>query len=292
MATYHENKKYFPGYTLPLDVQIGCALKPALMEVEAIFLGIPSKALKTTCAQIRAQLPSAKKLHLVVILCKGILAERNERLSQMVSEYLPDCACAILSGPTFAGAVAEGKPSAAVLSGTGNENALHQAQEIISNNTFRVYFSKDPVGVELGGALKNVYAIAAGICEGLALGDNAKAALLTRSLAEMVRLGCALGGQKETFYGLSGFGDLVATCNGAWSRNRTFGEKIAQGYSIEHLLEKMTVEGYSSAKSFFSLSQKQQIETPVLNEVYEVLYANRNPYEAVVALMGRALKEE
>lgn len=292
IATNHENKKYLAGYTLPLDMQIGCMLRPVLMEAEVVFLAIPSKTLTENCKNIRDHLQASKNLRLIITLCKGMTTTNNKRPSEIVSTILPDYSCATLSGPTFAEAVAAGKPSAAVLCGTGSEEELREAQEAISDNTFRIYFSKDLVGVELGGALKNVYAIASGICDGLALGDNAKAALLTRSLAEMVRLGSALRGQKETFYGLSGFGDLVATCNGSWSRNRIFGEKIAQGHSIENLLSEMVVEGYGSTKSFFTLSHKESIGTPILDEIYTVIYANKNPREAVEALMSRGLKEE
>ena len=174
------------------------------------------------------------------------------------------------------------------------EPIVQSTQEALSGKSMRIYLSEDLKGVELGGCMKNVYAIAAGCCQGLKLGDNALAALLTRTLAEMVRVGSALGARAETFYGLSGFGDLVATCHGSWSRNRTFGESIGQGGSASRILEnqKTAVEGYHTSRSFHQLLQSNGIEAPILEQVYRILYENKVPLEALSDLMNRDLKRE
>jgi glycerol-3-phosphate dehydrogenase (NAD(P)+) len=184
--------------------------------------------------------------------------------------------------------------------GTGaiaNENAaadLAELQAALSGPTLRVYTSEDVAGIEIGGALKNVYAVAAGCCDGLRLGDNAKAALLTRALAEMVRVGAALGAKPETFYGLGGFGDLVATCTGGWSRNRTFGQHLGEGKTAVELIaaSKAVVEGYRTTESFYGLCAERGIEAPILGEIYKILYAQKAPAEALAALMTRELKRE
>ena len=167
-------------------------------------------------------------------------------------------------------------------------------QAAISSGTLRVYTSDDVAGVELGGAIKNVYAIAAGCADGLRLGDNSRAALLTRALAEMVRVGVALGARAETFYGLSGFGDLVVTCHGGWSRNREFGQRIGEGGRVADLLahRKTVVEGYFTTESFAGLCDERQIGAPILREVRAILFAGRRPAEALAALMARGLKGE
>ena len=169
-----------------------------------------------------------------------------------------------------------------------------QVQAALSGPTLRVYTSDDVAGVEYGGSLKNVYAIAAGCCDGLKLGDNARAALLTRALTEMVRVGTALGARAETFYGLSGFGDLVATCHGAWSRNRQFGEQIGQGRTVPELMDhrKSVVEGYKTTRSFHELCLERKIDAPILRETYAILFEQKSPAAALTSLMGRGLKTE
>jgi glycerol-3-phosphate dehydrogenase (NAD(P)+) len=207
-----------------------------------------------------------------------------------------------LTGPTNAAEVARGLPAAMVLavSGTGGAGEAGGAllaarvQAAISGPTLRVYTSDDVVGVEFGGCLKNVYAIAAGCCDGLRLGDNTKAALLTRALAEMVRVGAALGARSETLYGLGGFGDLVATCTGAWSRNRQFGEALGRGATVAELLRdrRTVVEGYKTAEAMHALCVARGVEAPILAEVHRILFAGRPPAEALTALMTRELKRE
>jgi glycerol-3-phosphate dehydrogenase (NAD(P)+) len=217
------------------------------------------------------------------------------RPSEVLAAALPGLAVGCLTGPTNAAEVAAGKPAAMVLAAQGAEEGfLAEVQGALSGPTLRVYRSADVAGVEFGGCLKNVYAIAAGCCDGLRLGDNAKAALLTRALAEMVRVGGALGAKAETFYGLGGFGDLVATCTGAWSRNRTFGQRLGEGRKAAELLaaSRSVVEGYRTTESFYELCVERGIDAPILTETHRILYAAKPPAEALAALMGRELKRE
>ena len=214
LSSDRENKDYLPGYNLPKTIQIGCEIKPVLMEADAVFLACPSKALRTLCGQVSNAIGDAWRLQLFVVMCKGLEVESFKTPSQIVQEFFPGVACGALSGPTFAGEVAAGNPTAVTFAVSAEFQSAEMYQKALSNLSLRVYLSTDLRGTELGGTLKNIYAIASGLCDGLKLGDNAKAALLTRSLSELVRLGQLLGGEKETFYGLSGFGDLVTTCSG------------------------------------------------------------------------------
>ena len=294
IATSRENKVYLPGFTLPQDLQIASELKPALMEAEVIIIACPSKFLRAVCGEIRAELSGAHEIKAILTLCKGLEDETNLLPVQVMQEELPGYVHGVLSGPTFASQVAGGQVSAIVLATDGSEAINALLQEEISNDFLRVYASSDTIGVELGGCLKNVYAVATGICDGLGLRDNSRAALLTRALNEMVKVGLALGGQKETFFGLSGLGDLVLTCNGKESRNRTFGEAFAQGVSIEELLveRKMTVEGYRAAKCFHEICEQEGIDAPILEQIYQILYEGQAVTDAIAALMGRSLKRE
>jgi len=289
-----ENKRFFPGHPLPPDLQIGYEFKPALMEADVCILACPSKFLRSVCRNIRPHLDSAHSLKLFVTICKGLEEGTNELPNQILEEELPGYAHGVLSGPTFASQVAEGQPSALVLATNADESTMEALQEAISGENLRVYTSNDMIGVELGGCLKNVYAIASGMCDGLDLRDNSKAALLTRSLHEMVRVGVSLGGKVETFYGLTGFGDLVLTCNGKESRNRTFGELFARGESIESLIEvrQMTVEGYLTSDCFHRLCREKGIEAPILEQIYRILFEGQTADKAIRALMDRDLKAE
>jgi glycerol-3-phosphate dehydrogenase (NAD(P)+) len=199
-----------------------------------------------------------------------------------------------LSGPTNALEVARGAPAAMVLAASGPGGLLADVQSAISGPTLRVYTSEDLAGVEFGGCLKNIYAIAAGCSDGLRLGDNTKAALLTRALAEMVRVGVALGARAETFYGLGGFGDLVATCYGGWSRNREFGQRIGEGCPPAELIahRKTVVEGYQTTQSFAGLCADRAIDAPILSEMSAILFAGKHPAAALTALMSRGLERE
>ncbi|WP_309399772.1 NAD(P)H-dependent glycerol-3-phosphate dehydrogenase [Cerasicoccus maritimus] len=294
LASDRENKDYLPGYELPHSIQIGHEIAPVLMEADYAILACPSTGLRELCEKIRPALSGARQLKMAITLCKGYERSTLKAPAEIVQELLPELTAAVLSGPTFAGEVAAGQPTAIVLAAEGDEAELTEAQHAVSSESLRVYRSDDLRGVELGGCLKNVYAIGAGLCDGLKLGDNAKAAYLTRALAELVRLGASIGGKPETFYGLSGFGDLVATCNGEWSRNRTFGEALAQGQGVDDLMSgrKTVVEGYWAAQCVKEIAEKAGVDAPILGEIYRVCYESGSPVKAVANLMGRDLKAE
>jgi glycerol-3-phosphate dehydrogenase (NAD(P)+) len=294
IASKRENREYLPKYRIPHSIQIGCEIGPVLMEAEVVFLACPSKALRALCQSTQPHLASAWQLKLCLIMCKGLELESLKSPAEIIGEELPSLSCGVLSGPTFAGEVAEGKPTAVVLAANRNFLQIERYQEAFSNTSLRAYLSEDVRGTELGGTLKNIYAIGSGLCDGLQLGDNAKAALLTRSLNEMVSIGALLGGQKETFFGLSGFGDLVATCSGKWSRNRTFGQRIGQGETPTNIInsQKSVVEGYRAVACLHQICATKQIEAPILSQIHAVIYDGLDPKTAMEKLMTRDLKAE
>lgn len=294
IASSRENCDYLPGYKLPHTIQIGCELGPVLMEAEVIFLACPSKALRALCESIQPHLAAAWQLKLCLIMCKGLELDTLKTPAEIVGEALPGVACGVLSGPTFAGEVAAGKPTAVVLAVGSDCEDPERYQTAFSNTALRAYLSDDVLGTELGGTLKNIYAIGSGLCDGLKMGDNAKAALLTRSLTEMVRIGVQLGGQQSTYFGLSGFGDLVATCSGSWSRNRSFGERVGQGEAPRAIVEgqKSVVEGYRATQCLHQICAEKQVDAPILNVVYAILYDGLEPLTAMQQLMTRDLKAE
>lgn len=294
LTSERENKDYLPGHPLPHSLQISGEVAPALMEADVVFFACPSKALRGLCGEVGKEIGGAWALRLFVVVCKGLEFESFKTPSEVVRECFPSFPCGVLSGPTYAGEVAAGKPTAVSFAFAPGFEAGAEFQQAISDTCLRAYLSEDPRGTELGATLKNVYAIAAGLCDGLELGDNARAALLTRSLEEMVRLGVALGGRRETFYGLSGFGDLVATCTGEWSRNRTFGWRVARGEVPEQIVaaQSAVVEGYRAAACLERLCSESKVEAPILTQVHDVLYGGREPAAALRALMNRTLKSE
>jgi glycerol-3-phosphate dehydrogenase (NAD(P)+) len=294
IARDRENIEYLPGIGLPSAVAVAADLAEGLSGADVILLACPAQTLRHTCTNVRAALGSGAEPRLVISLAKGLELGSHMRPSQAIAETLPGLMVGALSGPTNAAEVARGLPAAMVLASRGEEYVVHEVQAAISGPTLRVYTTDDLAGVEFSGSLKNVYAIAAGCCEGLGLGDNAKAALMTRAVAEMVRVGCSLGARQETFYGLSGFGDLVATCHGLWSRNREFGQRIGEGRSIAELLEgrRTVVEGYETTRSFAGLCAERGIDAPILAETHAILFKGRRPADAISALMMRGLKRE
>jgi len=289
-----ENLEYLPGVPVPSGVRVTAGLADGLAGADVILLACPVQTLRATSSHVRSALAAGASPRIVVSLAKGLELGTHMRPSQSISEALPGITVGALSGPTNAGEVARGLPAAMVLAARGDESLVQEVQAAISGPTLRVYTTDDIAGVEFGGSLKNVYAIAAGCCEGLGLGDNAKAALMTRAVAEMVRVGCSLGARQETFYGLSGFGDLVATCHGLWSRNREFGQRIGEGRSIAELLEgrRTVVEGYETTRSFAGLCAERGIDAPILAETHAILFKGRRPADAISALMMRGLKRE
>ncbi|MEM8550070.1 MAG: NAD(P)H-dependent glycerol-3-phosphate dehydrogenase [Verrucomicrobiota bacterium] len=294
LASKRENADYLPGFSWGPDVQVGCEFKPALMEADLVILACPMKGLRTFCEEVQAEREDAWQIKMVVTLCKGFEQDSLKSPAAIASELLPDLPLGALSGPSNAAEVAAGRPTAVVLASEADDVLTTRMQEALNGGSLRVYRSADLRGVELGGALKNIYAIGAGLCDGLKLGDNAKAAYLTRSLREMVKVGVSLGGKTETFFGLSGFGDLVATSTGEWSRNRTFGENVARGLSIEALMtdRKTVVEGYATTASFYQLLKDRADEVPILAQLYGILYAGIEPRQALGSLLSRAPKPE
>ncbi|MBL4575010.1 MAG: NAD(P)-dependent glycerol-3-phosphate dehydrogenase [Opitutaceae bacterium] len=294
LSSSRENVDYLPGFLLPHSLQVGHELKPVLMEADVVLLACPSHTIRAWCEKIAEVTESASRLQLFLSLSKGLEMETYLRPVEIMQEVLPQYTHGCLTGPTNAAEVAEGKPTAMVLSVTKETPFLSEVQAALSGPRLRVYLNHDPIGTELGGCLKNIYAIAAGCSDGLGLGDNSRAAMLTRALAEMVRLGVSLGAQPETFYGLSGFGDLVATCNAEWSRNRQFGLAVGQGENVSDLIQnrKTVVEGYRSTKSFHALCKEKGLQAPILEQVYQILYKEKAPGESITALMERELKKE
>ena len=295
MASNRENTDYLPGLTLDQNLQIGCEIRPVVMEADVILFACPSKALRKTCHRVIQHLDDAWNAHCFLALCKGLEPETFKLPHEVIREELgKEASVGYLTGPTYAREVAEGKPAAIVVTASGDQTFLGQIQGALSSDTLRAYRSEDLAGVGLGGCLKNIYAIAAGIADGHGLGDNARAALLTRSLHEMVELGQSLGGRRETFYGLSGFGDLVATCTGDWSRNRTLGLRIGRGEDAAAIVsgQRSVVEGYAATDCFHALCQEKNIEAPILSQIRAILYEGKPPLEALTELMGRTLKPE
>jgi glycerol-3-phosphate dehydrogenase (NAD(P)+) len=290
-----ENVDYLPGVPLPAALAITSELDRALAGADVVFLGCPAQALRETAVRMRGAMPrSAAQPRLIVSLAKGLELGTHRRPSEVVQEACPGVLVGCLSGPTNALGVARGEPSAMVLAAAQPDGSVAEVQSAISGQTLRVYTSEDLSGVEFGGCLKNIYAIAAGCIDGLKLGDNTKAALLTRALAEMVRVGTALGARPETFYGLSGFGDLIATCYGGWSRNRDFGQRIGEGQHAADLVahRKTVVEGYKTTEAFAELCAERGLDAPILAEVNAILFAGKKPAAALAALMTRELKRE
>lgn len=294
LAASRENAEYLPGIALPPNLGIAADLAGALADAEVVLLACPSHALRETCGRVRAALPSGSRVSFVVSLAKGLELGTHLRPSQVMAEALPGQLVGSITGPTNAAEVARGLPAAMVLAATREDPCVARVQAELSGKTLRVYTSTDLAGVEIAGCLKNVYAIAAGCCDGLKLGDNTKAALLTRALTEMVRVGSALGARVDTFYGLSGFGDLVATCHGGWSRNREFGQRLGEGANAADLIahRKTVVEGYKTAEAFSDLCVQRGIDAPILREVHAILFEGKSPKAALTDLMNRGLKSE
>ncbi len=242
--------------------------------------------------QTAKRLSAEKDFGIVVNVAKGFEKGSLLRLSQVIAEELPEAKVAVLSGPSHAEEVARGIPTSVVVASDSAVTA-QIVQSIMSGDNLRIYTSDDLIGVELGGALKNVIAIASGFCDGLGLGDNTKAALITRGLAEMARLGVCMGAKEYTFSGLAGIGDLVVTCTSQHSRNHRFGEKVGSGTPVNQALSEVgTVEGYYAAELAYSLAKKYKIEMPITEECYAILYENKDVKDVLNDLMRRPKRSE
>ncbi len=294
-----ENKKYLPGHPLPSTLKITSDLGEAVLGTDVLLIVVPSHGLRRVGERISYILdnnPDADIVKAVVSASKGIENETLLTMTEVLEEVMPERLrgqVAALSGPSFAEEVASGMPTAVTVA-AGDHRLCTKLQTLFSSDQFRVYTSLDLTGVQLGGALKNVMAIAAGISDGMGFGTNTRAALITRGLAEMARLGVRLGANPLTFAGLTGLGDLVLTCTGSLSRNRTVGLKLGQGQTIEKILSKMTMvaEGVKTSKSVYLMSQKFDVEMPITEQVYKVLYEGYDPKVAVKDLLSRPLRQE
>ncbi len=295
LSSDRENKDYLPGIPFDQDLQIGNSLRPVLMECDYLFFACPSHALRKTCDMVKDFSSDSWNLKGGIALCKGLEPTTNLFPHQVIQDVLgQEIASGYLTGPSHAHDVADKRPTAMVLAMNAPEDLLIGLQNAISSETMRIYSSEDRIGVGLGSCLKNVYAIATGLSDGLGLGDNARAALLTRSMNEMITLGVALGGESETFFGLGGFGDLVGTCMGEWSRNRTFGLALSKGGTPDEIIakQKTVVEGYSATVCFYEKCKLLNLEMPILFEVHKILYHQKDPMRALYDLMERDLKAE
>lgn len=290
MRATGSNQRYLPEISLPVALKLQHDFFAALKDAEMIVLAVPISALRETLKNI-ARLPVAIP---VIWLCKGFEIDTALLAHQVVAEILPPAfLCGVLSGPSFAQEVAHGLPTALVLASNDMEFARWAAQSL-HNPRLRIYTSNDVVGVEVGGAVKNVLAIAAGISDGMGFGYNTRAALLTRGLSEMTRLGIKLGGRAETLGGLSGVGDLILTCTGDLSRNRNVGLLLAQKYDLPAILKKLghVAEGVYSARAVHQLVQKLGVEMPICEAVYRILYEQVEAASAVEALLNRVPDSE
>jgi glycerol-3-phosphate dehydrogenase (NAD(P)+) len=281
------NQRYLPGINLPAHLHLNSTLADAVKEAECVVIAVPSKAFR----EVTSKLAHFKGI--IVSVTKGIEHATGLTMCGILDQTAPLATHATLSGPTFAAEVAREIPTAIVTASRDLPTAA-QVQTLFNRPFFRVYTSTDLLGVELGGALKNVIAIAAGTGDGLGLGENAKAALVTRAIVEIRRLGVACGAQLDTFTGLSGLGDLMVTCFSKQSRNRGFGERVGRGEEAAQVAESMVAvaEGYPTARSAFQLARKHRIVTPVIDETYLMLYENKDVRQAVRDLMSRDLKPE
>jgi glycerol-3-phosphate dehydrogenase (NAD(P)+) len=287
IARTRRNEKYLPGF--PLEGTFSTRSKPveAAGDSDLAILATRSSAFREVSRELKDY------AGVLVSVTKGIEFETGLSMSGILEETAPRARHVALSGPTLAAEVARDIPTAAVAA-SHHEAAARTVQEVFHRPTFRVYTSPDILGVELGGALKNVIAVAAGVCDGLGFGDNAKAALITRALAEMRRLGLACGAQAETFNGLSGLGDLIVTCSSSLSRNHTLGERLGKGEKLDAILAgSVTVaEGHPTARSAWRLARQHGVETPIIDEVYAMLYEGKDLRQALQDLTSRDSKAE
>lgn len=285
-----ENPDRLPGVRLPDEIDVLTDMERALKDVDVTVLAVASPYIRSTAHKMA---PFVCKDQKIVNVAKGIEEKTLKTLSEVIEEEIPQGNVAVLSGPSHAEEVGRGLPTTCVISAHTQE-AAEYLQSIFMSPVFRVYTTPDILGVELGGALKNVIALAAGTADGLGYGDNTKAALITRGITEIGRLGKKMGAQMETFYGLSGIGDLIVTCASKHSRNRKAGYLIGQGYTMEEAMKEvqMVVEGVYSARAARELAEKYEVEMPIITEVNRVLFEGKSAAEAVMDLMLRDKKVE
>ena len=290
LKEHREHLTKLPGVKLPDEMKFTCDVRGSLSGQDILVMAKASPYVRTTCKKYAADIPDGQ---LIVNVAKGVEADTLMTMSQIIEEEVPQAEVAVLSGPSHAEEVGKGIPTTIVV-GSKKKEIAEKIQSIFMNPVFRVYTSPDVLGIELGAALKNVVALAAGVADGLGYGDNTKAALITRGITEIARLGTAMGGRRETFFGLSGIGDLIVTCASMHSRNRRAGILIGKGYTMEEAMNevKMVVEGVYSAKAALGLAHKYETSMPIIEQVNLVLFGGKPAKEAVADLMLRDKKVE
>lgn len=284
------NSKYLPKVVIPSKIKAVNDIEYAVKQNKYIVLAVPSHVIREMCEKIK---PFLKEEQIIINIAKGIEEQTQKRLSQVIEEELPKNPVVILSGPSHAEEVSTELPTTAVVSSTKMEYAK-EVQDLFMASKFRVYTNDDIVGVEIGGAVKNIIALAAGICDGMGYGDNTKAALMTRGMSEIVKIGIKLGGKLETFYGLTGMGDLIVTCTSMHSRNRRAGILIGKGVPCDEACKQigMVVEGVKACEAFYELKESMGVSMPITNALYNVLFRNKDVASEVHELMIREKKSE
>lgn len=289
LQTERENKRLLPGAMFPEGLRVTSDLSCCAGQ-DVVVMAVPSVGVRETVKKMR---PYMQPGQILVNISKGLEEGTLERLSQVICEELPDIRFAAMSGPSHAEEVVRQLPTTNVV-GCEDRELGEYVQSLFMNETFRVYTTTDIIGMEIGASLKNVIAICAGVVDGMGFGDNTKAALMTRGIAEIARIGVKMGADVQTFAGLSGIGDLIVTCTSMHSRNRRAGILIGQGKSAREAIEEvgMVVEGYTTTKAAYDLAQKEGVEMPIVNETYRVLYEGKSPRQAIVDLMTREKRDE
>jgi glycerol-3-phosphate dehydrogenase (NAD(P)+) len=285
-----ENEKYLAGVQLPDALQATSSLAEAVSGASVVFMAVPSHGFRTVLSDLA---PHVDGVEAIISLSKGIENGTNLRMSEVIAQVIPQVPAGVLTGPNLAREVADGQPAASVVA-LPDEALARRVQNLVHTRTFRVYMGTDVVGCEIAGATKNVMAIAAGICDGLGFGENTRAVLITRGLAELGRLGISLGGKVLTFGGLAGVGDLVATCASPKSRNRTVGFELGQGRSLDDIINSMhmVAEGVKSAGPLVELARAHGVEMPIAEQVEAIVQGRCTPVEALMALMDRPSRPE
>ena len=288
-----ENKRFLPGIFLPETLKISSATQNVIPRTNLLLIAVPSQTLRQNIRAISTYIPDST---IIVSASKGLEASSGMRMSEIIKEEIPtrssDNVCA-LSGPNLSNEILAGKPSSSVIA-SNNESTAQYAQSLLNCSHLRLYTNVDLVGVEICGALKNITAIAAGICDGLDLGDNAKASIITRGLAEMARFGNSLGAETSTFSGLAGMGDLIATCSSGLSRNNQVGRMLAKNIPLDKIRKNMdnVAEGIETTKAVVTISSKLNIDLPIINAVYKILFDEMSVENATKELMARMLTSE
>lgn len=290
LSTKREQADKLPGVKLPENVKVSSDMEESLKDMDVVVMAVPSPVVRSVAKQMA---PSISDGQIIVNVAKGIEDETYMTLTDIIEEEIPNAEVCVLSGPSHAEEVGRGIPTTVVV-GSKKKEVAELLQDVFMNEVFRVYTNPDIIGIELGGALKNVIALAAGTTDGLGFGDNTKAALMTRGIAELTRLGVALGGKPETFSGLTGIGDLIVTCTSVHSRNRKAGYLIGQGMTADEAMKevKMVVEGVYSAKAALGLAKKYGVSVPIVEAVNKVLFENADPREEVSNLLLRERRKE